>query len=166
MSTSINLRPCKIYRNCDFWFENKPSGNPAVKLRPKLTHLVDSRCCSWASRSGTACPSSRPPTTSTSQNLPTSAWYATHICRMSLTQTRIFLVVCAYVLLWGKILPTYDFIFGGFIFYVKGWRYVHDVCTNEVALNIEHWSIWVFCYFLRQTASFWKKYSPTFLNSK
>jgi hypothetical protein len=24
----INLRPSKIYPNWDFWFENKPSGNP------------------------------------------------------------------------------------------------------------------------------------------
>jgi hypothetical protein len=24
-----NLRPSKIYPNWDFWFENKPSGNPA-----------------------------------------------------------------------------------------------------------------------------------------
>jgi hypothetical protein len=25
-----NLRPPKIYPNWDFWFENKPSGNPGV----------------------------------------------------------------------------------------------------------------------------------------
>jgi hypothetical protein len=26
-----NLRPSKIYSNWDFWFENKPSGNPAAQ---------------------------------------------------------------------------------------------------------------------------------------
>jgi hypothetical protein len=25
-------KPFKIYPNCDFWFENKPSGNPAAEL--------------------------------------------------------------------------------------------------------------------------------------
>jgi hypothetical protein len=30
--TSLSiLRPSKIYQNWDFWFENKPSGNPALK---------------------------------------------------------------------------------------------------------------------------------------
>jgi hypothetical protein len=28
MSTSSVARPSKIYPNLDFWFENKPSGNP------------------------------------------------------------------------------------------------------------------------------------------
>jgi uncharacterized protein YdaU (DUF1376 family) len=28
MSTFSNLRPSKIDANLDFWFENKPSGNP------------------------------------------------------------------------------------------------------------------------------------------
>jgi hypothetical protein len=27
-----NLRPSKIYSNWDFWFENKPSGNPTYDL--------------------------------------------------------------------------------------------------------------------------------------
>jgi hypothetical protein len=30
MSASSNLRPSKIYPNWDFWFENKPFGNPAL----------------------------------------------------------------------------------------------------------------------------------------
>jgi hypothetical protein len=29
ISTFSNLRPSKRYPNWDFWFENKPSGNPA-----------------------------------------------------------------------------------------------------------------------------------------
>jgi hypothetical protein len=29
ISTVLNVRPSKIYPNWDFWFENKPSGNPA-----------------------------------------------------------------------------------------------------------------------------------------
>jgi hypothetical protein len=28
-------RPSKIYPNCDFWFENKPSGNPDPEDRSK-----------------------------------------------------------------------------------------------------------------------------------
>jgi hypothetical protein len=28
VSTISNLRPTTIYPNWDFWFENKPSGNP------------------------------------------------------------------------------------------------------------------------------------------
>jgi hypothetical protein len=31
MSIFSNLRPSKIDPNWDFWFENKPSGNPAKK---------------------------------------------------------------------------------------------------------------------------------------
>jgi hypothetical protein len=31
MPTSSIARPSKIYPNLDFWFENKPSGNPASK---------------------------------------------------------------------------------------------------------------------------------------
>jgi hypothetical protein len=31
--TSI-ARPSKIYPNWDFWFENMPSGNPALAWRP------------------------------------------------------------------------------------------------------------------------------------
>jgi hypothetical protein len=31
MTTSSIARPSKIYPNLDFWFENKPSGNPAPK---------------------------------------------------------------------------------------------------------------------------------------
>jgi hypothetical protein len=27
----FNVRPSKIYPNWDIWFENKPSGNPAVR---------------------------------------------------------------------------------------------------------------------------------------
>jgi hypothetical protein len=30
-----NLRPSKIYPNLDFWFGNKPSGNPAIEIRQK-----------------------------------------------------------------------------------------------------------------------------------
>jgi hypothetical protein len=30
MPTSSIARPSKIYPNLDFWFENKPSGNPAL----------------------------------------------------------------------------------------------------------------------------------------
>jgi hypothetical protein len=33
----IYVRPSKIYPNCDFWFENKPSGNPASKVRIGIT---------------------------------------------------------------------------------------------------------------------------------
>jgi hypothetical protein len=33
MSTFSNLRPSKIYPNWYFWFENKPSGNPAMMMR-------------------------------------------------------------------------------------------------------------------------------------
>jgi hypothetical protein len=29
--TFSNLRLSKIYTNLDFWFENKPSGNPELK---------------------------------------------------------------------------------------------------------------------------------------
>jgi hypothetical protein len=28
IATIYNLRPSKIYSNCHFWFENKPSGDP------------------------------------------------------------------------------------------------------------------------------------------
>jgi hypothetical protein len=28
--TFSNLRPSKVYPNWDFWFENKPSGNPGL----------------------------------------------------------------------------------------------------------------------------------------
>jgi hypothetical protein len=31
------LRPSKIYPNWDFWFENKPSGNPAVETTVEET---------------------------------------------------------------------------------------------------------------------------------
>jgi hypothetical protein len=31
VSTLSHLRPSKIYPNWDFWFENKPSGNPVSK---------------------------------------------------------------------------------------------------------------------------------------
>jgi hypothetical protein len=31
MSIKCNKRPFKIYPNLDFWFENKPSGNPGNK---------------------------------------------------------------------------------------------------------------------------------------
>jgi hypothetical protein len=32
ISTFSNLRPSKIYPKSDFWFENKPSGNPAPRM--------------------------------------------------------------------------------------------------------------------------------------
>jgi hypothetical protein len=35
VSAFSNLRPTNIYPNLDFWFENKPSGNPAVVERAK-----------------------------------------------------------------------------------------------------------------------------------
>jgi hypothetical protein len=31
--TSSIARPSKIYQNSDFWFENKPSGNPEERLK-------------------------------------------------------------------------------------------------------------------------------------
>jgi hypothetical protein len=34
MPTSSIARPSKIYPNPDFWFENMPSGNPAVAPLP------------------------------------------------------------------------------------------------------------------------------------
>jgi hypothetical protein len=37
MSTSFNLRPSNIYPHWDFWFENKPSGNPATHIYTDLT---------------------------------------------------------------------------------------------------------------------------------
>jgi hypothetical protein len=54
ISTFTHLRPSKIYPNWDFWFENKPSGNPDLnnstapcelltqfkKLPPNTTHLI------------------------------------------------------------------------------------------------------------------------------
>jgi hypothetical protein len=30
ISIFYNISPSKIYPNWDFWFENKPSGNPGV----------------------------------------------------------------------------------------------------------------------------------------
>jgi hypothetical protein len=33
MPSSSIARPSKIYPNLDFWFENKPSGNPASHPR-------------------------------------------------------------------------------------------------------------------------------------
>jgi hypothetical protein len=41
------LRPSKINPNWDFWFENKPSGNPGVDIGPKLTLKIvcRHRCC-------------------------------------------------------------------------------------------------------------------------
>jgi hypothetical protein len=30
--TSSSARPSKIYPNLDFWFENKPSGNPVLHI--------------------------------------------------------------------------------------------------------------------------------------
>jgi hypothetical protein len=30
IQTFLILRPSKIYPNWDFWFENKPSGNPGL----------------------------------------------------------------------------------------------------------------------------------------
>jgi hypothetical protein len=32
ISTFFNIRPSKIYPNLDFWFENKPFGNPGKHL--------------------------------------------------------------------------------------------------------------------------------------
>jgi hypothetical protein len=32
-------RPSKIYPNCDFWFENLPSGNPAQYSKPFEDYL-------------------------------------------------------------------------------------------------------------------------------
>jgi hypothetical protein len=34
MSTFSNLRPSKFFPNWDFWFENKPSGNPGDDQLP------------------------------------------------------------------------------------------------------------------------------------
>jgi hypothetical protein len=31
--TSSTARPCKIYPNCEFWFENIPSGNTGIDTR-------------------------------------------------------------------------------------------------------------------------------------
>jgi hypothetical protein len=31
-----NVFHCKIYPNWDYWFQNMPSGNPALKARNKL----------------------------------------------------------------------------------------------------------------------------------
>jgi hypothetical protein len=39
ISTSSVARPSNIYPNLDFWFENKPSGNPAANCnhtKPKF----------------------------------------------------------------------------------------------------------------------------------
>jgi hypothetical protein len=35
--TISNLRPYKIFPNWDFWFENKPSGNPGLNSVPDWT---------------------------------------------------------------------------------------------------------------------------------
>jgi hypothetical protein len=32
------IRPSKIYPNWDFWFENRPSGNPGRAQRMKMGH--------------------------------------------------------------------------------------------------------------------------------
>jgi hypothetical protein len=40
ISTFSNLRPSKICTNWNFWFENKPSGNPAFKRR-KVSDSLD-----------------------------------------------------------------------------------------------------------------------------
>jgi hypothetical protein len=41
MPTSSIARPSKIYPNWDFWFENKPSGNPGGKVVcPKVLVIV------------------------------------------------------------------------------------------------------------------------------
>jgi hypothetical protein len=33
-------KPTKIYQNCDFWFENKPSGNPESSLVQQTQHWL------------------------------------------------------------------------------------------------------------------------------
>jgi hypothetical protein len=38
-------RPSKIYPNCDFWFENKPSGNPAEGRSAGAIKRVHSNLC-------------------------------------------------------------------------------------------------------------------------
>jgi hypothetical protein len=39
-------RPSKIYPNCDFWFENVPSGNPVSYNRPQAAFLTVERMVS------------------------------------------------------------------------------------------------------------------------
>jgi hypothetical protein len=36
MFQMANLRPSKLYPNWDFWFENKPSGNPALEVPEQI----------------------------------------------------------------------------------------------------------------------------------
>jgi hypothetical protein len=42
--TISNLRPYKIFPNWDFWFENKPSGNPAATLVRSDFRRIASSC--------------------------------------------------------------------------------------------------------------------------
>jgi hypothetical protein len=39
LSRFSKLRPSKIYPNWDFLFENKPSGNPVIRLRVSARNL-------------------------------------------------------------------------------------------------------------------------------
>jgi hypothetical protein len=47
LNTFSNSRPSKIYQNWEFWFENTPSGNPALELNSSI-HIFrknrDPRC--------------------------------------------------------------------------------------------------------------------------
>jgi hypothetical protein len=40
-SAFSNLRPSKINPNWDFWFENKPSGNPEIESLAKTTEASE-----------------------------------------------------------------------------------------------------------------------------
>jgi hypothetical protein len=58
ISTFYDLRPSKIYPTWEFWFENKPSGNPgSVSLTQALSDLERSgsstpRARSWTGNVG------------------------------------------------------------------------------------------------------------------
>jgi hypothetical protein len=47
ISTFSHPRPSKIYPNWDFWFENKPSGNPGPRLHLVKRRLAFQRNLCW-----------------------------------------------------------------------------------------------------------------------
>jgi hypothetical protein len=40
-------RPYKIYPNCNFWFENRPSGNPGIHINSAYS-VTNSNICRYA----------------------------------------------------------------------------------------------------------------------
>jgi hypothetical protein len=44
ISTFSNLRPSKIYPNCTFWFENKPSGKPVLHQKSQKSSKAEIDC--------------------------------------------------------------------------------------------------------------------------